>query len=152
MTQRDFTDLGDLSMLELFRMEIEVQSTVLTECLLGLEQDIDTAPRLQELMRAAHSLKGAARIVGRNAAVRIAHAMEDCFVAAQKKERVLSPVFIDTLLRGVDFLNRIAQIPDEALKDWEIAQTEAIRAYVASLSTVPAPPALVVQNSFEPTD
>ena len=35
-------------------------------------------------MRAAHSLKGAARIVGLDAAVRVAHAMEDCLVAAQK--------------------------------------------------------------------
>src|SRR5580692_12518914 len=105
MNQMDQADLGDLSMLELFRMESEVQSAVLTECLLGLEQDIDAAPRLQELMRAAHSLKGAARIVGRSAAVRIAHAMEDCFVAVQKKERTPSAEFIDTLLRGVDLLN-----------------------------------------------
>ena len=153
MSQTDLVDLGDLSMLELFRMEVEVQSTVLTESLLGLEQDIDTAPRLQELMRAAHSLKGAARIVGRNAAVRIAHAMEDCFVAAQKKERVLSTAFIDTLLRGVDFLNRVAQVPDETFKGWEIEQREAITAYVGSLSAVPAVPAILLQDSpYEPAE
>ena len=35
-------------------------------------------------MRAAHSLKGAARIVGLTVGVRVAHAMEDCFVAAQQ--------------------------------------------------------------------
>src|SRR5580692_2181458 len=136
MNQMDQADLGDLSMLELFRMEVEVQSTVLTDCLLELEHDIDTAPRLQELMRAAHSLKGAARIVGRNAAVRIAHAMEDCFVAVQKKERILSVEFIDTLLRGVDLLNRIAQVPDEALKAWEAEQKDAVEAWVASLSAI----------------
>jgi len=34
-------------------------------------------------MRAAHSLKGAARIVDLADGVRVAHAMEDCFVAAQ---------------------------------------------------------------------
>jgi two-component system, chemotaxis family, sensor histidine kinase and response regulator WspE len=153
MNQMDQADLGDLSMLELFRMEVEVQSTVLTDCLLGLEQDTDTAPRLQELMRAAHSLKGAARIVGRNAAVRIAHAMEDCFVAVQKKERILSAEFIDTLLRGVDFLNRIAQVSDEGLKDWEIAQKDSITAFVASLSIVPAMSAVLLQDSpFEPKD
>src|SRR5580700_10810581 len=153
MNQMDQADLGDLSMLELFRMEVEVQSTVLTEGLLGLEQDTNTAPRLQELMRAAHSLKGAARIVGRNAAVRIAHAMEDCFVAVQKKERILSVEFIDTLLRGVDFLNRIAQVSDEALKDWETAQKDSITMFVASLSIVPAMPAVLLQDSpFEPTD
>ena len=146
-------DPADLSLLELFRMEVEVQSTVLTECLLGLEQDADTAPRLQELMRAAHSLKGAARIVGRHGAVRIAHAMEDCFVAAQKKERVLSAQSIDTLLRGVDFLNRMAQVPDEALKAWETEQKEAITTWVGSLSSGAGLPAILFKDSSsEQTD
>ena len=35
-------------------------------------------------MRAAHSLKGAARMVGLDVGVRVAHAIEDCFVAAQE--------------------------------------------------------------------
>ena len=35
-------------------------------------------------MRAAHSIKGAARVVGVDPAVSVAHVMEDCFVAAQK--------------------------------------------------------------------
>ena len=147
MSQMDMVDMGDLSMLELFRMEVEVQSTVLTEGLLGLEQDADTAPRLQELMRAAHSLKGAARIVGRNAAVRVAHAMEDCFVAVQKKERTLSGEFIDTLLRGVDFLNRIAQVSDEALEVWDAGHKKEVAAFVASLSAVADEPAALMQDS-----
>ena len=35
-------------------------------------------------MRAAHSIKGAARSSASSQAVQVAHAMEDCFVAAQK--------------------------------------------------------------------
>src|SRR5450631_786175 len=100
MSQVDSDNLSELSMLELFRMEVETQSTVLTEGLLGLERDVDPAQRLEELMRAAHSLKGAARIVGRQTGVRVAHAMEDCFVAAQKKQRTISGELIDTLLGG----------------------------------------------------
>ena len=42
-------------------------------------------------MRAAHSLKGAARIVGLDAGVGVAHAMEDCFVAAQTGSRFVGP-------------------------------------------------------------
>src|ERR1700693_4109502 len=98
MSKADLENLNDLSMLDLFRMEVETQSTVLTNGLLGLEQDVDTTHRLGELMRAAHSLKGAARIVGRKAAVRIAHAMEDCFVAVQEKKQTLSAGLIDALL------------------------------------------------------
>ena len=90
MSKVELKNLDDFSMLELFRMEVETQSTILTEGVLGLEQDADATVRLRELMRAAHSLKGAARIVGRQAAVRIAHAMEDCFVAAQERSRFIS--------------------------------------------------------------
>ena len=71
-------------MLDLFRMEAESQTQVLTAGLLALERDPAAADQLEACMRAAHSLKGAARIVGLEAGVSVAHAMEDCFVAAQE--------------------------------------------------------------------
>src|ERR1700730_8150112 len=119
MSKMGVTNLSDLSMLELFRMEVETQSTILTEGVLGLEQEADATPRLRELMRAAHSLKGAARIVGRKAAGRIAHAMEDCFVALQEKKQTLSAGLIDALLAGIDLLSRVAQVSDAVLESWE---------------------------------
>ena len=70
-------------------------------------------------MRAAHSLKGAARIVGLDAAVRVAHAMEDCFVAVQKGKLVLQPGHVDVLLRGVDLLLQIAQISENEVATWQ---------------------------------
>ena len=45
---------------------------------------------IHALMRAAHSLKGAARIIGLDSAVRLAHAMEDMLTAAQSGERQLT--------------------------------------------------------------
>src|ERR1700692_4491743 len=120
-------------MLELFRMEVETQSAILTQGVLGLEQDADAPQRLRELMRAAHSLKGAARIVGRKSAVRIAHAMEDCFVAVQEKKQTLSAGLIDALLAGIDLLNRVAQVPDEALEDWEASRREEMETFLTSL-------------------
>src|SRR5882762_4061263 len=102
MTRRDSENLSEHSMAELFRMEVEVQSAVLTEGLLALEHDSSATHKLQDLMRAAHSLKGAARIVGRNAGVQIAHAMEDCIVSAQNSQLLLSSKQIDAMLRGVD--------------------------------------------------
>src|ERR1700730_4113631 len=136
MSNTDVDNLSDLSMLELFRMEVETQSTVLTEGLLGLESDADSTSHLEELMRAAHSLKGAARIVGRQAAVRVAHAMEDCFVAAQEKKRIISAELIDTLLTGVDLLNRMAGVSDDILVSWEAAQQKEIEAFLVSLSSL----------------
>ena len=71
-------------MIELFRLEVENQSVVFTENLLALEQNPTDASRLGALMRAAHSLKGAARMVDLDAAVVVAHELEDVFVAAQE--------------------------------------------------------------------
>jgi two-component system sensor histidine kinase and response regulator WspE len=68
-------DLSELSMLELFRVEVENQAPLLTAGLLALERDPEAADQLEACMRAAHSLKGAARIVDIAAAVGVAHAM-----------------------------------------------------------------------------
>src|SRR5262249_44176253 len=68
------SDLGQLSMQELFRLEAESQTQVLTAGLLTLERKPDAAQHYEACMRAAHSLKGAARIVGLDAAVAVAHA------------------------------------------------------------------------------
>ena len=133
MSNTDLKTLSDLSMLDLFRMEVEIQSAVLTQGILGLEQDADAPQRLRELMRAAHSLKGAARIVGRKSAVRIAHAMEDCFVAVQEKKQILSAGLIDALLAGIDLLTRVAKVPDEALQSWEASQRQEMETFLTSL-------------------
>ncbi|GMQ83877.1 MAG: hybrid sensor histidine kinase/response regulator [Gammaproteobacteria bacterium] len=101
-------DLGDFSMLELFRLEVDNQATVLNDGLLALEQDAHSEKQLEALMRAAHSIKGAARMVDIEAGVKLAHAMEDCFVAAQRGELQLQPHQIDLLLKGVDQLIAIS--------------------------------------------
>lgn len=57
-------DLSELSMFELFRLDAEGQIQALTHGLLTLERNSTAAEPLEACMRAAHSLKGAARIVG----------------------------------------------------------------------------------------
>ena len=136
MSKIDLKNMGDFSMLELFRTEVETQSAILTEGILGLEQDANAAERLRELMRAAHSLKGAARIVGRKAGVRIAHAMEDCFVAVQEKKQPLSTGLIDRLLAGIDLLGRVAQVSDDLLENWELGQWAEIETFITSLTAL----------------
>src|SRR6201986_3680851 len=116
MSARDPDDLSDFSMVELFRLEGENQNVVFTENLLALEQNPTDASRLGALMRAAHSLKGVAREVDLDAAVRVANELEEVFVAAQEGSLVLLPVHVDVLLRGVDLLHRIAQAPDDDLE------------------------------------
>lgn len=101
-------DLGDFSMLELFREEAETQIAVLSEGLVALERAADAKPLLDELMRAAHSMKGAARIVGLDPLVKLAHAVEDIFVAAQRAELAIGPAEVDVLLGAVDAIGAVA--------------------------------------------
>ncbi|PTX95981.1 hybrid sensor histidine kinase/response regulator [Spartobacteria bacterium LR76] len=107
-------DLSAYSMDELFRAEAEQQCAILSDHLLRLEKASDAAPLLEILMRAAHSLKGAARIVGNDGAVRVAHAMEGLFVKGQKANAAPDARAIDVLLRGVDLLRDLSIAPDRA--------------------------------------
>jgi chemotaxis protein histidine kinase CheA len=97
-------EASDPVMRELFRAELDTHLPVLGEGLLALEKDPAQPRLLHSLMRAAHSIKGAARIVGVDAAVQVAHVMEDCLVAAQRGELHLDADAIDVLLRGLDVL------------------------------------------------
>ncbi|WP_248794673.1 hybrid sensor histidine kinase/response regulator [Pseudomonas sp. MWU13-2105] len=100
--------MRDSSLLELFSLEAEAQTQVLSAGLLALERNPTQADQLEACMRAAHSLKGAARIVGVDAGVSVAHVMEDCLVSAQEGRLYLQAEHIDALLHGTDLLMRIA--------------------------------------------
>ncbi|WGS46611.1 hybrid sensor histidine kinase/response regulator [Burkholderia sp. JSH-S8] len=102
-------DLARTPLLDLFREEAQTQAQALASGLLTLEHTPADAPALEACMRAAHSLKGAARIIDLPDGVDVAHAMEECFVAAQRGMLTLTPAHIDELLRGVDLLLRVGE-------------------------------------------
>ncbi|GIW89166.1 MAG: hypothetical protein KatS3mg108_3490 [Isosphaeraceae bacterium] len=139
-------DLSGFSLHDLFRSEAEGQIAQLTDGLLALESAADPAAVVEPIMRAAHSLKGAARIVGLTAAERLAHALEDVFVAAQKGQIRLEPVHIDRLLADVDLLATIARLNEGEGDAWLAAhQTELdqrindLKAIEAGTWTPPTP-------------
>lgn len=140
------SDLSNFSMLDLFGMEVETQAAILNENLLALENQQQPDKELEALMRGAHSIKGAARIVQINAAVNIAHVMEDCFVAAQEGAIALENHHIDRLLEGVDLLQRISQVKEENLEEWlsqhhsEIERMESAIQAIAAESRGKTPP------------
>jgi len=125
-------------MLDLFRMEVEGQANILNEGLLSLETQPQSAKALESLMRAAHSIKGAARIVAIDAAVNLAHVMEDCFVAAQNHTITLEADDVDVLLQGVDLLLNISQLEPVELNPWlseHRQQIAATRQQIAAVLT-----------------
>ncbi|TPG85391.1 hybrid sensor histidine kinase/response regulator [Pseudomonas mandelii] len=130
--------MRDASLLELFSLEAEAQTLVLSAGLLALERDPTQADHLESCMRAAHSLKGAARIVGVDAGVSVAHVMEDCLVSAQEGRLYLRPEHIDALLQGTDLLMRIAT-PDNNPERVEIEAYGVLMARLLDPMAAPAP-------------
>ncbi|MBQ79032.1 MAG: hybrid sensor histidine kinase/response regulator, partial [Planctomycetaceae bacterium] len=106
-------------MLELFRLEAESQAEILSSGVLAIEEQRQSAEIIESLMRAAHSLKGAARIVGLDAAVQVAHALEDVFLAAGDNRITVKPTHADILLAGIDFLSAIAAADDSTDAAWQ---------------------------------
>lgn len=127
-------DLHNATLLDLFRMETQTQAQVLGDGLLALERAPTDASRLEACMRAAHSLKGAARIVGVDAGVALAHVLEDAFVAAQRGAILLDATLIDRLLQGVDLLMRLAHPPGRDANWAQGAGKAEIDAFVTSFT------------------
>lgn len=127
-------DFSNFSMFELFRIETDNQAKILTSGLLDLERKGATPVLLESLMRASHSIKGAARIVDIAAAVQVAHAMEDCFVAAQKGKLPQVQSHTDLFLGGVDLLVKISQTPEASVSQWD--ENAEIQSTVAALRQV----------------
>lgn len=131
----DPNDLSQFSMMDLFRMEADGQTQILTDGLLALERG-GAAARIEPMMRAAHSIKGAAAIVGLDPVVQLAHAMEDAFIAAQNKLLELSTARVDLLLAGVDLIAQVAQQPESDVADWLAQHAERIAALVDATGAI----------------
>jgi two-component system sensor histidine kinase and response regulator WspE len=134
-------DLSGFSMLELFRLEAEGQTATLSAGVLAIEELERSPQTVESMMRAAHSLKGAARIVGLDPAVRVAHALEDVFVAAGKGSFRVRPDHADLLLAAIDFLASIARADDALTADSPWAgRAETIVGQLAAVLAAPDAP------------
>ena len=139
-------DLSGFSMLELFRLEAESQTAILSAGVLAIEELERSPATIESMMRAAHSLKGAARIIGLDPAVRVAHAMEDCFVAAGKGTFHVRPEHADVLLAGIDFLSTIARAQDALSPEslWAVNAEKLVLALADLMQAAPVLPAPVI--------
>ncbi|GGC20562.1 hybrid sensor histidine kinase/response regulator [Pseudoduganella buxea] len=148
-------DLSQFSMLELFRMEAEGQTQILTDGLLSLERG-SSGSTIEPMMRAAHSIKGAAAIVGLDLIVQLAHGMEDAFIAAQHGQLRLTPNRVDVLLAGVDLIVQCSNLKEANLPAWLATNEGNIRSTmnaIVGIAFLPEPvekPAAPVQVAAPP--
>lgn len=107
--------IEDDALFDLFMQELDAHAGTISTSLLQLETGAAVGESLEALMRAAHSIKGAARVVGIDSLVDLAHTAEECFIAAQRGELSLTPADIDLLLRCADVFAEVARVTDQAV-------------------------------------
>ncbi len=105
-----FKDDDLQEILTIFKSESEEHLQKLNDGILALEQDPSKRDLIEEIFREAHSLKGAARMIGFEEIEKVAHRMEDIFNDARKgKISLVSPV-TDYLLEGLDLINKVVNV------------------------------------------
>ncbi len=102
------TMIADPELRELFDAECAEHLQVLEAQLLLLEKEPTNQPALEESFRRAHSLKGAARMVGATNVEMVAHRFEDTLAAARHHTTELSSQSIDRLCGALDALGKLA--------------------------------------------
>lgn len=98
--------IEDDELRNIFGIECSEHIQMLSEGLLRLEKDPKDSATLEEVFREAHSLKGAARMVGASNVETIAHKFEDIIGAAKGGKTVLTSDVIDRLYKGLDSIHR----------------------------------------------
>lgn len=126
----------DPAMFDLFCIEIANQTKILNDGLLEIEERTQDAELLEILMRASHSIKGAARVVNLDAIVRLAYAMEKLFSAARHDKIKIPSDKIDQLLQIVDFLFPVVKIGINDISLWLEERRTVIESLIHKLTSV----------------
>jgi two-component system chemotaxis sensor kinase CheA len=113
--------------------------------LLALESAPDDQAAIDAVFREAHTMKGAAGMVGMMRVSRLAHRLEDLLVELRAGTRRSTPELTDAMLRVVDGLGRLIASASSGEQD---ASDEA--ALERLLPTPLAPPAKVTSNGAHP--
>jgi two-component system sensor histidine kinase and response regulator WspE len=109
--------------LELFRQELEERVEHLNQVLLQLEAEPGSQDACDQVMRSLHSVKGAAGIVVLQSLVRVAHRLEDVFVAVKRGEVSLDQQGFALSFRVVDLFQDVSRLPAEEIREWLAARS-----------------------------
>nr|WP_297936828.1 chemotaxis protein CheA [uncultured Lachnoclostridium sp.] len=107
--------------LEIFIDETTEHLQSLNEQLLILEKEPDNTDTINEIFRAAHSLKGMAGTMGYKRMQRLTHDMENVFSEIRNGKMNVTAYLVDTLFQGLDalesYLTNIQETADEGTDD-----------------------------------
>lgn len=109
--------------LEIFIDETKEHLQTLSDQLMILEQEPENMDTINEIFRAAHSLKGMAGTMGYKRMQRLTHDMENVFQEIRSGNMKVQPELVDVLFRGLDalegYLANILESADEGTEENE---------------------------------
>ncbi|MBE5949124.1 MAG: chemotaxis protein CheA [Lachnospiraceae bacterium] len=129
--------------LEIFIEETKEHLQTLNEQLLVLEKEPDNSETINEIFRAAHSLKGMAGTMGYKRMQRLTHDMENVFSEVRAGKMTVSAELIDIVFQCLDaleeYLDNIVNNSDEGTNDNEPIIQRLNAVLNGESATVPAP-------------
>ncbi len=105
----EFSDNELTEILNIFQVEAEEIISKMNNSLLDLERNPKNKELILILFRNAHSLKGAARMIGFNSVQTLAHKMEDILDLAKENKLILNTKISDILYKTVDMISDIVK-------------------------------------------
>lgn len=109
--------------LEIFIDETKEHLQSLSDQLLILETEPENVETINEIFRAAHSLKGMAGTMGYKRMQRLTHDMENVFSEIRNGNMKVTADLVDVLFKGLDaleaYLSNIQESADEGTEDYE---------------------------------
>ena len=134
--------------LDLFVEEAETRLRRLSEHVLMLESD-PSAEIVGSILRDAHSLKGAAAVVGLSGVSTVAHQLEDVLEPFRSGTVAPPAEVIDSLLHVIDGLQSL--LPALRRQDATASITDGLSAKLDALAEAPPRPTVLVETSAPPT-
>jgi two-component system chemotaxis sensor kinase CheA len=95
--------------IKVFLEEAEELLQLLDENIIKLENDRENPKIIQEIFRAAHTLKGSSAMLGHQRMTEVAHAMETLLDKLRNKKLELNSIIVDALLCGIDAIKSLTQ-------------------------------------------
>lgn len=110
--------------LEIFIDETDEHLQTLSDCIMELEKDPENMDVINEIFRAAHSLKGMAGTMGFKRMQHLTHDMENVFQEVRSDKIKVNSSMIDSLFKCLDaiegYLNSVKESSSEGTEDNEL--------------------------------
>ena len=130
--------------LEVFIDESDEHLQTLSDCIMVLEKEPENMDTINEIFRAAHSLKGMAGTMGFKRMQRLTHDMENVFQEVRSEKVKVTSSMIDLLFKCLDaiegYLDNVKASSDEGTEDNELIIKE-LNDFIAAEDGAAAAPA-----------